>query len=290
MPTKIEKDIVTGTDTTGHEWDGIKELDTPMPKWWVYTFMVCIAFAAVYCVLYPSWPYGKGYLHGVLGYSSRDLVNREVAAVVAGRAGAMERIAALPYEAIRKDENLFEVAQVSGRITFANNCAPCHAAGGAGRIGYPALAAGAWIWGGTYADIETTLQHGIRSADPDARRGQMPRFGADGILTPPQVEQVSNYVWTEFYGHKDPALAIGDGATLYADNCAACHGPKGEGGREQGAPRLASKVHLYGDQREAVLSQVRIPKAGVMPNWGSRLDPATLKSVVLYVHALGGGE
>lgn len=289
MPTKIEKDIVTGTDTTGHEWDGIKELNTPLPKWWLYTFFASIAFAAVFCVLYPSFPYGPGYFHGVLGFSGRGRVMQEIAADTATRSEAMEKIATLPFAAIIADPKLSEMAQVSGHATFATNCQPCHGAGGAGSVGYPALAAGAWIWGGKLEDIETTLTHGIRSGDPAARSSQMPRF-ADGVLDAGQIAQVANYVWTEFYGHVDPAHAVGDGARIFAENCVACHGEKGYGVREVGGPRLASRVHLYGDSYAAVIGQINAPKGGVMPYWNTRLDPASLRSVALYVHALGGGE
>ena len=182
------------------------------------------------------------------------------------------------------------MALTAGRITFANNCQACHGAGGAGRIGYPALAAGAWIWGGTPEAIHATVAHGIRNGSAQARTSQMPRFGADGLLDPHQVEAVANYVWTAFYGHADGTLDVNGGAAIFADNCASCHGDTGGGGREVGAPRLASRVHLYGDSREAIRSQVQAPRSGVMPNWDTRLDPATLKSVALYVHSLGGGE
>jgi len=290
MPTKIEKDSVTGTDTTGHEWDGVKELDTPMPKWWVYTYLACCLFAVVYAVLMPSIPYGSSYFHGLLGYSSRDAVNREVAVQHGLHAASMEQIASLPYAAIKADPQLYEMSQIAGKIAFANNCQACHAAGGAGRLGYPALAAGAWIWGGTLDAIETTLLHGIRSGEPDARSGVMPRFGADGLLTAAQIEQVTDFVWTQYYGHADPRIDTAPGQALFAENCAVCHGEKGEGRREIGAPRLASRVHLNGDLRTAIIAQVQAPKLGVMPNWNTRLDIATIKSLALYVHALGGGE
>jgi cytochrome c oxidase cbb3-type subunit 3 len=151
------------------------------------------------------------------------------------------------------------------------------------------LAAGAWIWGGTLEDITKTLTHGIRSGDPDARQSQMPRF-ADGVLDAGQIDEVASYVWVNFYGHPETGVDTAPGAAIFADNCAACHGAKGEGNREMGAPRLASRVHLYGDTKDAVLSQIRNPRGGVMPAWNTRLDPATIKSVALYVHALGGGE
>jgi cytochrome c oxidase cbb3-type subunit 3 len=281
VPTKIEKDSVSGQYTTGHEWDGLRELNTPLPKWWLYVFFACIAWAFVLFVLYPSWPYGTGYFHGLLGYSSRAAVQRKE---------SMDRIAGMSFDAIKADPALMEVALTSGHITFAENCQPCHGPGGGGRPAYPALAAGAWIWGGTLADIQQTVTHGIRSGDAEARQGAMPRFGADGILKPAEIEAVASYVWSTFYDHP---TAPGDtlaGAKIYVENCAACHGETGQGNRDAGAPRLASKVHLYGSLRETIASQVTLPRQGVMPNWGSRLDPATIKAVTLYVHAMGGGE
>lgn len=289
MPTKIEKDTVTGTDTTGHEWDGLKELNTPLPKWWLYVLYATIAWAAVWFVLYPSIPWVNGYFHGVLGYSQRDAVEAEVRDVAAQRAGTMDRIGALSFEQIRNDPQLIAAADSAGRIAFANNCQPCHGAGGGGQPGYPALAAGAWIWGGTLDAIQQTITYGIRSGDAKARDQQMPRFGIDGILTPEQIQQVADYVMT-LYGHAEPGKDVSAGRKLFADNCAICHGDAGQGDREKGAPRLASRVHLYGDSRDIVVGQVTSPRMGVMPAWHTRLDSATIKSLTLYVHSLGGGE
>jgi cytochrome c oxidase cbb3-type subunit 3 len=290
VPTKVEKDAISGHDTTGHEWDGIRELDTPSPKWWLYTFYATMVFGAGMFILYPSIPYGPGYFHGLLGYSSRGNVDAAVAKLVAQRKGSMDQIAALSFDQIKADPGLMEVAMTSGRITFAENCQPCHGAGGGGNPGYPALAAGAWLWGGTLDDIQQTVTHGIRSADPDARQSAMPRFGADGTLKPAEIEAVADYVWATFYGHAADAKDISAGATIFGDNCAACHGEQGQGNRDMGAPKLASQVHLYGNTRESIVNQVTLPRQGVMPNWGGRLDPGTIKAVTLYVHALGGGE
>ncbi|HEX2943620.1 MAG TPA: cytochrome-c oxidase, cbb3-type subunit III [Rhodopila sp.] len=290
MPTKIEKDSVTGRETTGHEWDGLKELNTPLPKWWLYVFMASIVYALGLFVLYPSIPYGSGYWHGLLGYSQRKAVDADVAKIVAQRKAEMDKIATLSFAQIKADPALEEVALIDGRMTFANNCQPCHGAGGGGRPGYPALAAGAWLWGGTLDAIQQTITHGIRSADPDARTSAMPRFGIDGVLKPEEIQQVADYVWSAFYGHKTAGQDVSAGAKLFADNCAACHGDHGQGNRDVGAPRLASHVHLYGDSRDIIVSQVTNPRQGVMPNWNTRLDPATIKAVALYVHSLGGGE
>jgi cytochrome c oxidase cbb3-type subunit III len=289
VPTKIEKDIVTGQETTAHEWDGLRELNTPLPKWWVYTLYATVAWAVVWCVLYPSVPWFTGYFHGVLGYSQRAAVNADVQAVVAQRAATMDRIAALSFDEVRKDPQLMAAAATAGRIAFANNCQPCHAAGGGGQPGYPALAAGAWIWGGTLDAIQQTITHGIRSGDPDAREAQMPRFGADGILKPAEIQQVADYVMTLF-GHADAGKDVTAGQKIFAENCAICHGDAGQGDREKGAPRLASQVHLYGNDRATVVAQITTPRMGVMPAWNTRLDPATIKALALYVHSLGGGE
>ena len=289
MPTKIEKDVVTGTDTTGHEWDGLKELNTPLPKWWVYILYATIAWSAVWFVLYPSVPGITGYFHGILGYSQRAAVDDAVRAVAAQRAVTMDKIKALSFADIRKDPELVAAADTAGRIAFANNCQPCHGGGGGGQPGYPALAAGAWIWGGTLEAIQQTIIYGIRSGDEKARDSQMPRFGVDGILKPEQIQQIADYVMT-LYGNVGPGTDVSAGKQLFADNCAVCHGDAGQGDREKGAPRLASRVHLYGNDRATVVTQITSPRMGVMPAWHTRLDEATIKSLALYVHSLGGGE
>lgn len=289
MALKPTKPAAKPVETTGHEWDGLAELNNPLPKWWLYTWIACIVVAVGQMVLYPSIPGISGYWHGLLGYSTRAGVDRDVKALVVQRAASMDKIAAMPIDAVMRDAELAQMANTSGRITFANNCQPCHGAGGAGAAGYPALAAGAWIWGGTLGDIEQTVTHGIRNADTDSRTSAMPRFGADGILSAPEIQSVADHVMT-FYGTPTPGVDTAKGAELFAANCAACHGEKGEGNRTVGAPKLASRVHLYGTTRAAVVSQITAPRQGMMPAWNTRLDPATIKSVAIYVHGLGGGE
>ena len=289
MPTKIEKDSVTGHMTTGHEWDGLKELNQPLPKWWLYIFYATVIWSFGYFMLYPSIPGITGYFHGVVGYSQRVAVDRDVAAVQAQRGAAMDRIRTLSFADIRKDPELYAVAQTAGKITFAENCQPCHGGGGGGNPGYPALAAGNWLWGGTLEAIQQTVTHGIRSGDPDARQSQMLRFGADGVLKPAEISAVADYVMT-LYGKGEAGKDLTAGKQLFADNCAVCHGEAGQGNREVGGPRLASRAHLYGDDRATVLAQINNPRMGVMPNWSTRLDLAKIKSVTLYVHSLGGGE
>ena len=295
MPTKIEKDALSGQYTTGHEWDGVQELNTPMPKWWLYTLYACILCAVVLFALYPSIPYGHDYFHGLLGVSSRTTVEANVNAMTAQRAVFMDRIKSTPIEQVKNDPQLLAVATAAGRIAFASNCQPCHGAGGEGRTGYPSLADDTWLWGGTLADIQQTVTYGIRSGNEKARNSVMPSFGAMGLLTAPQIETVADYVWGALYGHTEAAGDLSQGRALFVENCAVCHGANGEGNRLVGAPPLKSAVHLYGDHREAIVAQVTSPRLGVMPYWEKKtnttgLDEATIKSVALYVHALGGGE
>ena len=248
MPTKIEKDDVTGLVTTGHEWDGLKELNRPLPSWWVYVLWATVAWAFVYCVLYPSFPGISGYWHGAIGYYQRDKVDADVAAVAKQRAGAMDRIKALSFADIKKDPGLLAVAETAGRITFAENCQPCHGAGGGGNPGYPALAAGSWMWGGKLDDIHQTVSFGVRSAHDNTRQSLMPRFGADAMLKPAEIQAVADHVLT-LYGK--PAVSTPEGKRVYVENCVPCHGDAGQGVREVGGPKLASRVHLYGEDRAA---------------------------------------
>jgi cytochrome c oxidase cbb3-type subunit 3 len=285
-----DRDPLTGRGTTGHEWDGLRELNTPLPKWWFWTFVATCVWGAAYSIAYPSLPWLTTYFPGVLGYSQRANVAADVQALQAQRAGVMQKLKAVPLEEVRKDEALHAVAMAAGRVVFAENCRPCHGAGGEGRPGFPALAGDAWIWGGTLADIQQTITYGIRNGHPEARVSLMPRYGVDGLLKPEEIDQVTDFVMG-LYRPGAPALpGAAKGATVYAENCAGCHGEKGEGKREVGGPALRSGVHLYGDTRAAVRAQIANPKLGVMPPWNTRLDEATIRAVTLYVHGLGGGE
>ena len=289
MPTKIEKDSVTGHMTTGHEWDGLKELNQPIPKWWLFLFWATVVWSAVYFVLYPSVPWVNGYFGGVLGWSQHGAVQVELAAVAQQRAAFMDKIRDLSFEDIRRDPQLMAAAQTAGRIAFADNCQACHGAGGGGNPGYPALAAGNWLWGGTLEEIQKSITYGVRSGHDDTRNSQMPRFGMDGILKPDEINAVADYVMT-LYGKGESGKNVSVGQKIYADNCAVCHGDTGQGNRELGAPRLASRAHLNADDRAAVIAQISNPKMGVMPHWNTRLSPATIKALTLYVHSMGGGE
>jgi cytochrome c oxidase cbb3-type subunit 3 len=283
MPTKIEKDTLTGTETTGHEWDGIKELNTPLPKWWLYVFYATVIWSAIYYVLYPTIPGIKG----LLGYSQREEVAERIAQAQARQGGNLERIAATPLEEIKANADLLNFAMTGGRAAFADNCAPCHASGGAGRPGYPILADDDWLWGGSPEAIHQTILQGVRAGSDETRQSDMPAFGADELLERDQIDAVADYVLSL---SQQAVAADTPGAEIYAEQCASCHGEAGEGGRDYGAPKLADQIWLYGGEKQDVVKQITRPRQGVMPAWAERLDDTTLKMLTVYVHALGGGE
>jgi cytochrome c oxidase cbb3-type subunit 3 len=289
MPTKKEKDTAAERPTTGHEWDGIREFDTPLPRWWLYTFYATIAFAIGYSVLYPSVPFVSSHWTGLLGTTNRDRLAASTAAAAAAQAGFRDRIAAASLEAISKDPELLTFAETGGRAAFNENCAPCHRQGGAGAKGYPNLADDDWLWGGTLAAIYQTITHGIRNADPDSRQSQMPRFGADGILKASQISDVADYVLS-LSGNAGNGAAVERGRAIFADNCAVCHGPEGKGNPELGAKNLTDGIWLYGGDKATLVETITYARDSSMPSWGARLDSTTIKMLAVYVHSLGGGE
>ena len=285
-----EIDATSGTETTGHEWDGIKELNTPLPRWWLWTFYATIAWALVYCILYPAWPLVTSATSGILGYSSRADVAEEIATAKAAQSGFLDRIATASLEEIRTTPDLFQFAVAGGHSAFVVNCSQCHGSGATGGPGYPNLNDDVWLWGGTLDDIYISIAHGIRfEQDGDTRVSDMPAFGRDELLEPAVIADVVEFVLS-LSGLDHDAEAAARGAVPYAENCADCHGERGAGNRELGAPALDDALWHYSGDRATVQAQIEAPKHGVMPAWAHRLDDATIKQLTVYVHALGGGE
>jgi cytochrome c oxidase cbb3-type subunit 3 len=287
--SEIERDPVTGTETTGHVWDGIKELNTPLPKWWLYVLYATIVWSIGYWVVYPAWPTLVGYTHGMLGYSTRATYAQQAAAAADAQKIWLDRIASSSVEQIVQDPELFDFAQNGGKAVFAENCAPCHGAGGQGGPGYPILADDSWLWGGKLSDIEQTIRYGVRSAHADTRTSEMPKFGVDQVLTSEQISDVADYVLSLSGGAVDPAVAE-RGAPLFAENCVACHGDKGVGNQELGGPALNDSIWLYGGDRQHIVAQITSPKHGAMPSWEGRLSDNWIKMLTVYVHSLSGGQ
>jgi len=283
-------DHATGTPTVGHEWDGIEELDTPMPRWWLYILYATIVFAIGYCIAYPAWPLLTRGTPGVLGWTSKGQLEAELAADQKAKAATLAAIDRLPIEEIEKNPTLMHAAIDGGRAAFRINCSACHGSGAAGSKGYPNLNDDDWLWGGDVKSIQQTLLDGVRfPGDDNTRMSQMPAFGKDEILKADEVQDVVSYV--RFISHQEAASPSAKrGSAIFANNCAVCHGPNGGGNRTVGAPNLTDKIWLYGGDRDTLTQTVTNARYGIMPAWGQKLDPVTLKMVAVYVHSLGGGE
>ncbi|MDL2398339.1 cytochrome-c oxidase, cbb3-type subunit III [Rhizobium mayense] len=281
-------DEISGVETTGHEWDGIRELNNPMPRWWVWTFYATILWAVGYAVAYPSIPLIKDTTKGLLGFSSRAELQQEVQVAKQAQTQFEQQIAAKTVAEIDADPSLREFAIAGGSSAFKVNCAPCHGSGATGGPGFPNLNDDDWLWGGDLASIQKTISHGIRfDDDADTHVSEMPAFG--DILQPAQIRSVAAYVWGLTNQPSDPALAEA-GRQIFTDNCAACHGQDAKGNMDMGAPNLADAIWLKGRGEDAIVHQVTAPKHGVMPAWSARLGQTTVKELTVFVHSLGGGK
>jgi cytochrome c oxidase cbb3-type subunit 3 len=290
MSEHNEIDHVTGRSTTGHEWDGIKELNTPLPRWWVLTFYATIVWAVAYWVVYPAWPLVSGYTAGVLHYTNRAAITVDLANLEALRGEKMKVLGTASLADIEKDPALLALARARGKTVFGDNCAPCHGSGAAGAKGYPNLNDDDWLWGGSLDQIMQTIQFGARSGHAKAHEGQMLAFGRDGVLKKEEVVTVANYVRALSGLSTAPGYDAASGKKIFAENCVACHGDDGKGNLELGAPNLTDQIWLYGSDEATLIETITNGRTGVMPAWIGRLDPVTIKALTVYVHSLGGGK
>ena len=283
-------DALTGTATTGHEWDGLRELNTPLPRWWLWTFYATIVWAIGYWIVYPAWPLLTTSTEGAFGWHSRSAVVADLDQLKTLRGPMMDKLTKASVKEIANDPLLIDFARAQGRVAFADNCAPCHGAGGVGGKGYTDLNDDDWLWGGKLEDLEKTIRHGARAGDDDGRQGRMPAFGRDGLLKANEISAVADYTrsLSGLSVEKDADLALGK--KVFADNCALCHGPEGRGNREVGAPNLTDKLWFYGSDKKIIMEGLQNGRGGVMPAWGGRLSDPTIKALTVYVHGLGGGE
>ena len=281
-----EKDAVTGVETTGHEWDGIKELNNPAPRWWLWVFYVSIIWSIGYWVVYPTWPTLSGHTKGNAEWTQYKQLEEQQQEITVRKAKYLQQFRNSSFKAVMKNPELYAFAVAGGKSAFKDNCATCHGTGGAGAKGYPNLNDDDWLWGGTHEDIYTTIRHGVRADDDDTRESQMPNFGKDDMLSRDAIGDVADYVISLSKGGTYPE----QGAALFQEQCAACHSDDGKGNREFGAPNLADAIWFYGSKKEELIAQIWQPKHGMMPHWSERLDDDTIRQLAVYVHSLGGGE
>lgn len=290
MSSNDQKDIdeVTGTDTTGHDWDGIKELNNPLPRWWLWSLYLTIIWGVAYTIAYPAWPMVSSATAGVLGYSTRAEVAQDIARFEDANAEILAQLASADLNVLNESPELLRFANSAGGAVFRTNCSQCHGSGAAGALGYPNLLDDDWLWGGDFENIEYTVRHGIRNEeDWDARYSEMTAY--DEIFSNEEVDQVVQYVRLISGQEHDAGMAKA-GTELFLNNCSACHGDQGMGNYDLGAPNLTDAIWLYGGDLESLEQTVRYARFGVMPPWGERLTEAEIKAVTAYVHQLGGGE
>jgi len=289
-PAKAPADPAARVGTTGHEWDGIQELNTPLPRWWLWLFYATIIWSIGYWVVYPAWPLVSSYSRGVFNWNTRSSVAAQVAELQQERGPMIAKLSAASLKEIEATPQLLDFARALGKRAFADNCAPCHGAGGAGARGYPNLIDNKWLWGGSLDQIEQTITHGVRAGDDAGHQGAMPAFGRDNLLKPDEISTVADYVRSQAGLKTEPGADLARGAKIFADNCAACHGPDGKGNREVGAPNLTDNIWLYAPDKKTIMEGIINGRGGVMPAWGGKLDDATIKALTVYVHTFGGGE
>lgn len=286
-----EKDSITGVETTGHEWDGLKELNNPAPRWWLWVFVVTVVWSVGYWLVYPAWPTLTGATSGRMGWSQYAELKEAQGEINQRRAKYQERFHGASLQQVLADPELYEFARVGGAAAFKENCAACHGTGAAGGRGYPNLNDDDWLWGGTLDRIHETIRVGVNSGHDDAHLTQMPAFGRDGLLTRAQIDDVVDYVFNLHAGDKAPVTAAYTrGQQVFSDNCAVCHGAQGEGNHDLGAPRLNDEIWLWGGDKASIHQTVVNARSGVMPAWEGRLNPDTLKALTVYLHSLGGTE
>lgn len=285
-----EIDAVTGTATTGHDWDGIRELNTPLPRWWLWSFYACIIWSVGYWVVYPAWPLLTTSTQGITAWHAREAVVTDLQELKVLRGPMMEKLTGASVAEIAADPQLLDFSRAQGRVAFADNCAPCHGAGGGGTKGYPNLNDDDWLWGGKLADIEATLRHGARAGDDKGRAGNMPAFGRDNMLKANEISAVADFTRSLSGLAVERGADLGLGKKVFADNCATCHGEDGKGNRELGSPNLTDKIWLYGPDKATIVAGIHNGRGGVMPAWEGRLSEPIIKALTVYVYNFGGGE
>ena len=293
-----EIDHITGTETTGHSWDGdLKELNTPLPKWWLTVFWICVVWAIGYSFVYPHWFVGNQVAKGYLEWSSRGDVHAALDAAKVSMGPQFAKLEKASLAEITNDADLSRFAERAGKAVYGDNCVACHGTGVDGvrsGSGYPNLRDKDWLWGGKLEDIIETVRVGIRSNHEETRSNTMAAYG-DGILTEKQILQVTAYVLT-LSGKSAPkadAAFVAEGKLVYTEEaaCNACHGDDGKGVAEiPGAPNLADSIWLFGGSPDQVLTTITNGRKAEMPAWESRLTPAQIKAVSVYIHSRGGGQ
>jgi cytochrome c oxidase cbb3-type subunit 3 len=253
--------------TTGHEYDGIQEYDNPLPAWWFYMFVLTIVWGAGYLIIYP----GMGNFAGLLGWTQVGQHDRQVAAADEKFRTMRDRYMALPIEEIASDPAVRKM----GMRMFGNNCAQCHGADAKGSYGFPNLADGDWIFGGTPDGIKASITNG--------RQAAMPPWGS--IIGDKGVTDVTAYVMS-INGRESDTAQVAAGEKVFQTYCVACHGADATGNPALGAPNLKNGIWLYGGTPEQISHSIRAGRNGVMPAHKDTLSEDKIHIITAYVYGL----
>lgn len=279
-----ERDSYTGKMTTGHEWNGIKELNTPVPKIVLFFLSAAFIFAVACWILLPAWPLGlTGYSKGLLGVDERKAVAKNLQRATAERAPWTERIINSDHASIRSDKELMRIVRQTGHRLFGDNCGVCHGLHGQGGKGYPAIARAPWQWGGDPETLEETIRVGINSSHPESRASQMIAFGHNQILQRQDILNVAAYVLSLSKASTTGAERLAAGKSVFEANCVSCHGDDARGKQDFGAPNLTDAFWIYGGDPETVYNTIYWGRQGQMPSWESRLSAVDRKILALYL-------
>lgn len=278
-----DRDKYTGYLTTGHEWNGIKELNTPVPRAVYFFLLIAFLFSLVYWVLMPAWPLGVSYTTGVLGVDQRDIVRDSIKIATTDRSDWTKQVEDESYREIQASPRLMSAARQTGRTLFGDNCSACHGIDARGGRGFPNLTTRSWLWGGDPEAIAETIRVGINAPHPDSRSAQMPAFGRDQILNPAEIDNVVAFVRSLSEPAAEGTRDVNAGKEVFAANCAACHGDDAKGNSDAGAPDLTDKSWIYGGDPQTITNTVRNGRQGVMPTWESRLSTLERKILALYL-------
>lgn len=291
--------------TTGHAWDGdLQEFNNPLPNWWLWAFYATVVFAIIYWILYPTLPIGDTYTKGVMNdityttedgktvtthWNTRALFEKEMQEAREAQAKYIEQLSQASYQEIQADPELSGFAFSKAKVLFADNCAACHQTGGNGVMGkYPNLIDDAWLWGGSFEQIEQTIRGG--------RQGNMPAF--KGQLSQEKISNVAAYVLS-LSGHDMNTEEVKRGKQIFNTNCTVCHGENAKGKTVMGSANLTDSIWTIVDipgadsneaKKEAVMQLVRNGKSRKMPAWEERLSDTEIKILTFYVHEMGGGK
>ena len=276
-----EIDPVTGYDTTGHDWGGIRELNTPFPKVALIALVITVIYSIIAWILLPAWPLGRDYTRGLLGLDQSEMAMESLGRVETRREAWLAAFNDPDFDKIATDEaQMASIVRAADRI-YQDNCAACHGSAGLGGPGFPVLTDNYWLWGGGPRTIAETLRVGINTTHPEARYAQMPAFD---WMDRPDRQALAEYVAALPSGTAD---RDGAAAALFEENCTSCHGAGGEGGLMNGAPSLTDDAVIYGQNETSVMETLRNGRQGLMPYWSDRLSDAEINLLAIYVTRLG---